>query len=96
MPFRISFGLLKDNLTDPEFITTHFVIIEVETEVILWDPEKEDCDDPLDLKGVFSKGTSEKIEDTTSSKPLTVSEGKAYYYLLFDLWYVDPSSKLQS
>ncbi|CAI2374199.1 unnamed protein product [Moneuplotes crassus] len=95
MPFRVSFGLLKENLTQPEFISTHFVIVELYTEVIECNDEVEDCDDPLDLKGIFEKDSSGNIENTTSSLPRTVSDGQAYYYLLFDLCYVDSTSKLQ-
>jgi len=95
MPFSVTFGLLKDRLNDPTFISTHFVMVEVQTQVIEWDKTKEGWDDPLDLKGFFFKGAKENTENTTSSKPLTVTSGNAYYYLLFDLWYVNSTSNLQ-
>lgn len=93
-------GKLRDKL-DGAYISNHFIMVEVSTEMIEWNANDEQCNDPLNLKGIFYKSGREKsdndklVTDLISSKPLKFSEGKYYYYLLYDLWYVTPESILQ-
>ena len=100
LPFRVTFGKLKDQL-ETDFISGHFIIVEVVTKQISCSELDHICDDPLDLKGTFFKaGRNESegtkfVTDSASSKPLKHTDGKYYYYLIYDLCYVTSESLLQ-
>lgn len=42
MPFRVTFNNLKERLNSTDFISNHFVMVEVTTKVIECDAENED------------------------------------------------------
>ena len=54
MPFRVTFSKLREMLNN-DFISSHFIIVEVITTEIECDQENNEWDDPLDLKGTFLK-----------------------------------------
>ena len=100
MPFKILLAKIKDKISK-DYISSHFIKVGVTTDVVSCSLEKENCNDPLNLKGIFYRSTNEKknhekmITDLEISKPIKIEDGKFYYYLIYDLWYVTIESALQ-
>jgi hypothetical protein len=70
-------------------------MVEVSTKLIEWNDTAQNWEDPLDLQGKIVNAGTDKAENMTSSKPMNFKNNQAYYYLLFDLWYMNPESILQ-